>query len=194
MKRRNYFQLILWIATLALGVTTLGCSSTTPRRNPTGEKFPQVRGDSLAGKPFVIPDDLLGQPVLLLVGYLQESQFDLDRWILGLLQTKTPIRIFELPTIPSRIASLFKRTIDSGMRDGIPQEDWAIVITLWADQADRIVAMTGNEKSRNTRVFLLDAEGNIVWYTDRGYSGSQLLALDQKVREMKVASQATPNE
>jgi hypothetical protein len=65
------------------------------------------------------------------------------------------------------------------MRRGIPQEDWPAVVTVYSD-ADKIISMTGNESPRNARVILLDKDGTIRWFFDRGYSADRVLELSKK--------------
>lgn len=81
-----------WIVPLAVVVILVptllvmhGCASTVPNRDPTGEVFPTVTGESLEENEVTLPDAFAGEPVVLLVGYRQGTQFDIDRWILGLM-------------------------------------------------------------------------------------------------------------
>lgn len=159
------------------------CSSLVINQDPTGQVFPSVRGTSLDGKSYLLPDDFAGKPLVLLVGYKQRSQFDLDRWILGLVQLQTPVRIVELPTIKGLIPGMFANRIDEGMRNGIPEEDWGAVITVY-DEAAPIVEFTGNENGSNGRVILLDKSGKVIWFADRGYSAGEVKALDAAVRAL----------
>jgi hypothetical protein len=159
------------------------CSSVVVNQDPTGQIFPSVRGTSLAGESYMLPDDFAGKPLVLLVGYKQRSQFDLDRWILGLVQLQTPVRIVELPTIKGLIPGMFANRIDEGMRNGIPEEDWGAVITVY-DEAAPIVAFTGNENGSNGRVMLLDKAGKVIWFADQGYSAGQVKSLDAAVRAL----------
>lgn len=169
-------------ALLALFATAaVGCASTTPNRDPVGELFPSVRGESLAGEPYRLPDDLAGDKALLLVGYVQKAQFDADRWLLGLLQAEVPVKVLEVPTIPGLFPRMLAGTIDSGMRKGIPSEDWQSVVTVYRD-ADKVVRFTGNTNGRNIRVLLLDEDGRVIWFHDRGYSPGKLLEMARKVR------------
>jgi len=150
-----------------------------------GASFPSVQASTLEGDAVRVPEDLAGRPALLLIGYVQDAQFDLDRWLLGLLQAGTNVRCLELPTISGWIPSLFASRIDSGMRAGIPQEDWHTVATLYGDDAGRVADLTGKERGLNGRIMLLDAEGRIAWFHDRGYSASRLLELDAMVRQLE---------
>ena len=47
------------VATVSLLLTA--CSSSWPRRDPTGERFPTVRGQSLEGTEVVLPSFVEGQ-------------------------------------------------------------------------------------------------------------------------------------
>lgn len=169
-------------AVLLIAMAVAACSRTTPNRNPIGETFPRVNGTSLAEKSYTIPDDFKGAPTLLIVGYVQDAQFDIDRWLLGLAQAKTPGRMYEVPAAKGLGARAASGFIDNGMRSGIPQEDWGVVITVYRD-AGKIVEFLGNDKPRNARVVLLDAEGRVVWHHDRGYSATKLLELDSEMRK-----------
>ena len=80
MRRFAALLLLLCVIPFVVG----GCSTTFPRRNPTGEAFPSVRGTSLEGAEVALPEVGKGAPLLLLIGYEQNTQFDLDRWLLGL--------------------------------------------------------------------------------------------------------------
>lgn len=152
-------------------------------RSPLGESFPAVSGESLAGESFDLPADLEGQPAVLILGYVQDAQFDADRWLFGLLQAETPVKVLEVPTIPGLVPSLIGHRIDEGMRSGIPSEDWSVVVTVYGDRARDIVELTGNENPRNVRVLLLDGDGVVRWFHDRGFSAGKLLELDRLVRE-----------
>lgn len=182
---------LLPISTLALTLSFASCQSKIPNRNVIGENFPPVAGSNLDGVTISIPDQKDLRPTILLIGYLQDAQFDADRWLFGLLQAETPARLLELPTIPGLFMEAFLgSTIDHGMRKGIPSEDWAVVVTLYGEDAEKVKEFTGNTGGNNIRVALLDSNGKVLWFHDRGYSAGQLLELDKMVRKMssKVSS------
>jgi hypothetical protein len=110
------------LALLPLGALALAgaCASTIANRDPTGQLFPSVVGESLSGEEVRLPEALAGKKAILLVGYVMETQFDLDRWLLGLAQGEVPAPILEVPTIEGLLPGLFAGAIDSGMRSGIP--------------------------------------------------------------------------
>lgn len=160
------------------------CSTTWPRRDPTGEVFPTVTGTSLADQPVTFPDVGRGAPMLLLIGYEQNTQFDLDRWIQALDMAGAKVRGFELPTIPGLVPRMISGFIDGGMRRGIPEEDWISVVTVYGDAA-KVAAFTGNADGLPGRILLLDRDGRVVFFHDRGYSLGTLQRLQRTLAELR---------
>jgi len=162
----------LFLLSLILLLTT-GCSTQYVNQAVTGETFPSVSGQNLEQKSVNIPADFKGNFTLLLVGYKQNSQFDIDRWLIGLDMTATDVDVYEIPTIQGLFPRMFSTMIDNGMRKGIPKALWKGVITVYED-GDSIQAFTGNEKPNNARVLLLDKNGVIVYFYDAGFSVTAL--------------------
>jgi hypothetical protein len=178
---------------LILLVTTTACRSTWPRRDPTGEPLPTVAGNSLAGEAITLPAVAAGAPLLLLIGYDQDAQFDLDRWLFALDQAGWATRTYEVPTLPGMVPRLLRGTIDQGMRRGIPAEDWAAVVTVY-DDAAALAEFTGNDDGLTGRVLLLDGDGRVRFFHDRGYSVGtlkRLLAARAALGEGAQDAQAT---
>lgn len=154
----------------------VGCATQHPNRSPVGEVFPSVVGTSLEQQTVAVPEDFAGRPAVLLVGYKQDSQFDIDRWLIGLDMTETRVDVYELPTIPGLFPRMFSTVIDEGMRAGIPKELWKGVITVYED-GDRVQVFTGNENPNNARCLLIDGTGKVVYFHDRGFSVGALKEL-----------------
>jgi hypothetical protein len=171
----------LGIAAVVVLFSASSCQSTIPNRDPVGEHFPQVVGHALTGEAVPLP---LEEISVLLLGYVQDAQFDADRWLIGLLQATPAARILEVPTVSGLFPSMIAETIDSGMRKGIPSEDWSTVVTVYGDPTEGIIELTGNERPRNIRVVLLDTEGRVRWFHDRGFSAGKLLELGKVVSQL----------
>lgn len=169
----------------ALLILTLfiGCSTTYPNKNPVGEKFPSISGTGLNDQKWKIPEDMKGKKALLLLGYKMDSQFDIDRWLIGLDMTKTAISVFEIPTIKGMLPRMFKKQIDNGMRKGIPEMLWKAVITVYKD-GEKVQQFTGNTNPNNTRVILLDKEGTIRHFDDKGFSVPSLNNLRSSIQKI----------
>lgn len=127
---------------------------------------------------------MAGKPVVLLVAYKQDTQFDVDRWLIGLDQTQTQVAVYELPTIQGLFPRMFKGSINEGMRKGIPKPLWKGVITIYGDGA-KVQKFTGNENPLNTRAILLDKEGVIRFFHDRGFSVPALNQLREELAKLK---------
>jgi hypothetical protein len=171
---------------LLIGLALLqGCSNTIPNRDPTGEPFPAVVGESLEEERIALPGDLAGEPAILLIGYEQKTQFDIDRWILGLLQAEVDARIVEIPTIPGLAGRLASGWIDDGMRAGIPREEWSAVVTLYGGAAGPVADFTGTTGGQNARVIVLDASGRVHWFDDSGYSARKVLDVRDRIAGLR---------
>ena len=154
-------------------LSLFGCSTKFTNNNPTGKIFPSVEGQLLDKIKYSIPEDFLGDKVLFLIGFVKNTQFDIDRWTIGLDQTNTKIKTFELPAVQGLFPIVFKTRLDNSMRTGIPDEIWGGVITIYED-GEKIQRFTGNEKSRNTRVVLIDENGKVIFFHDKGFSVNAL--------------------
>ncbi len=180
---------LLALAAVAVGgsvfLANYGCASSIPRRDPTGEVFPSVVGESLEKERIEVPEAFAGEPVVIFVGYRQSTQFDIDRWMLGMLMADADVRLVELPTIPGLITGLASGWIDDGMRSGIPPEDWSAVVTLYGNAASPVARFTGTRGGRNARVLLLDQKGAVVWYHDEGYSPREATELIRALESLR---------
>lgn len=171
---------------IVLGLISLiisGCSTVYTNRNPEGEIFPTVSGESLEKKEVLLPGYFKNSNVILLLGFKQDSQFDIDRWLIGLDMTKTDSKVNEIPTIQGLFPRMFSTRINEGMRSGIPKELWGGVITVYKDGAE-LQKFSGNENGNNARVMLLDENARVVYFYDRGFSVQALNALRDKLNSI----------
>lgn len=158
------------IISLFFSVSLFGCASYEyPGSVKLGDTMPSVSGQSLEGQTVQIPDDFSEPLTLLIFGYVQDSQFDIDRWLIGLDMTQTNVPVYEIPTIKGMFPRMFKTTIDNGMRRGIPKQLWKGVITVY-EQGDEVQRFTGNQNPNNARVMLINSSGQILYFYDRGFS------------------------
>ncbi|MDX2369095.1 MAG: hypothetical protein QNK36_11940 [Colwellia sp.] len=148
---------------------TFGCSTKYANQSFTGQPFPSVKGESLEQKPVNIPEDFKGRTTLLLIGYKQDSQFDIDRWLIGLDMTSIDVDVYEIPTIQGMFPRMFSTMINNGMRAGIPKSLWKGVITVYQD-GEKVQAYTGNENPNSARVVLLNEKGVVLYMYDDGFS------------------------
>jgi hypothetical protein len=172
---KNFFMLFL------LSLLLQGCANYDyPSQVVLGENIIEFKGESLAGEATSIPQVFSGRNTLLLFGYVHKSQFDIDRWLIGLDQTNTQVAAYEIPTIKGMIPQMFSTVFDDAMREGIPKEIWKGVITVYED-GERVQKYTGNQKPKNARVLLINSQGEVTHFYDRGFSVEALNALRDKL-------------
>lgn len=173
---------------VALAFVSLLCVACTAKvatpRDVQNSMFPTVHGTNLNKEPITLPDHYRGKVTLVLIGYTQKTQFDIDRWILGALQAEVPAEIVEVPTIAGMMPQMVQGFIDNGMRSGIPKSDWAAVVTVYED-APKIIEALGNERPQSAYAVLLNKEGRIVWSSNSGYSASQILELKKMAASLR---------
>ena len=174
-------RLLHFLIFIMTAFNLFGCTKSFSNKNPVGEQFPSVKGHSLEKKNYNIPEDFVGDKVLFLIGFVQNTQFDIDRWTIGLDQTTTKVNTYELPATQGLFPIVFKTRLDDSMRVGIPDEIWGGVITIYKD-GGIIQGFTGNENPRNTRVVLIDERGIIIFFHDSGFS---IKALNELISSLK---------
>jgi len=156
------------------------CSTTYQNKNISGKKLPPMKGESLAKELIEIPSDFSSPITLLLAGYKQNAQFDIDRWLIALDMTETNVSVYEIPAIQGMFPRMFETQINDGMRKGIPKELWKGVVTLYED-GETMQAFTGNENANNARVILINQEGKAIYFYDRGFSVNALNELREVI-------------
>lgn len=161
---------------LLLSILLSACSSTYKNKDVEGGTLPALKGQTLEKQSVNIPSHFQSPLTLLLIGYKQNTQFDIDRWLIGLDMTNTSLPTYEIPAIQGLFPRLFKKKINNGMRAGIPEDLWQGVITLYED-GETLQAFTGNERPNNARILLINRQGDIVFFYDRGFSVGALNAL-----------------
>jgi len=170
---------------LLLTLLLSACSTTYQNQNIYGKTLPSMQGESLAQELVQIPSDFNLPITLLLVGYKQNAQFDIDRWLIALDMTETEVSAYEIPAIQGMFPRMFETQINNGMRKGIPKELWKGVVTLYED-GESMQAFTGNENGNNARVILINNEGKVLHFYDRGFSVNAL-------NELRAAIFQAPN-
>ena len=166
------------LSLIFLSISLFSCSRV-PNKSPesiVGKSFPTLKGKSLSQKKWTLPNDLKGQNTILLTGYVQRSQFDIDRWLIGLSMAKVKTPIFEVPAVKGFFVGLFKERLDQSMRNGIPNEIWKAVVTVYGD-SEKLINFTGSQNPGNSRVFVLDKNGKVIYFHDRGFSVNNLQRL-----------------
>jgi len=154
---------------LLMAMLISACSNPYQNQALQGKVMPNLVGQTLEKQVVDIPAVFESPLTLLLIGYKQDTQFDIDRWLIGLDMTETKIDSYEIPAIQGMFPRMFKTQINNGMRAGIPKALWKGVITLYQD-GQTMQQFTGNENANNARIMLINQQAEILYFYDRGFS------------------------
>ncbi|RLV61609.1 hypothetical protein D5018_00375 [Parashewanella curva] len=102
--------------------------------------------------------------------------------MIGLNELSIKVPTYELAAAAGIMPNIFQGFINNGMRKGIPKELWKGVVTLY-DDANILQRFTGNHNPNNARVMLIDGNGKVLYFYDRGFSVNALKALKVKINE-----------
>lgn len=130
-----------------------------------GTSFPKIKAVSLAHAEVTLPDAAKGRVTLIAIAFQRQAQRMLDSWLLPFEEAfgnEAGFTVYEVPMIKGFVFKLMARTIDAGMRAGIPKQKHGHVVTYYGNAANyrRILAI--EDKSLGY-VFLLDNDGIIRW-------------------------------
>jgi hypothetical protein len=139
--------------------------------------FPRITAENLNREPVTLPDDLSGNPALVLIAYKREQQLNVNTWLdrMGEIEEAIPgVQIIETPTISSGRWGWMAGFIDGGMRSGIPDTDArGRTITLYTSVS--LFNQALNIESVDTiYAVLLDADGEVVEMVEGDYTESKL--------------------
>lgn len=147
--------------------------------------FPRISSENLNKEPITLPDDLKGQPALLLIAYRQHQQEYVNTWLghLDTIEEEIPgVRVLELPTISSGKWGWMAGFIDGGMRSGIPDPAArGRTVTLYTDVSLFNQALMIDETD-TIHAVLLDQNSRVVARVDGDFSDEKLLQLSDQLR------------
>ncbi len=151
-------------------------------------QFPKIKAENLNKEEIEIPDQLTGDPRLLIVAFQQWHQRVVDSWIpylLELVKEFPGFDFYELPTI-RKMNYLYRRFIDGGMRAGIPsRETRRRTVTLYIDKEPFKEALDITTEE-TIYLFLIDSEGMVTWNSDSEISREKALSLREAISKMQT--------
>ncbi|MGE9294894.1 MAG: hypothetical protein ACQKBV_01190 [Puniceicoccales bacterium] len=187
-KGRTFAGMILvaGLAAVLAGCISPGDNSAPMRSGATASAFPRVEGINLQGQKIDVPNQLRGNPTLVIVAYEREQQSVIDGWLPALEELekrRSGFRFYELPVIyETNIVNRF--WITNGMRSGIENTTARYrTITLYTDR-EQFNEMVGISNMSTIHLLVLNANKEIVWRTSGGYSADKFIALQGVIAGM----------
>jgi hypothetical protein len=135
-------------------------------------KFPELSGENLEKKKYIIPNDLEGDLNFLIVPFHRWQQGLVDNWVpfLAQIQKSNPkFRFYEIPTLNSSY-KVMRFVIDGGMRAGIPDRTVRErTITAYLNKS--LFKTQLQIRSEDTiSLFLVRKNGEILWRTEGDFN------------------------
>jgi hypothetical protein len=128
-------------------------------------RFPTISARDLEHHEYTLPDDLPGTWRIVLMPFKRWQQIVVSAWTAALeplTSVHADLTVWEVPTL-SRMWAPARAYIDGGMKAGIPDLDVRLhTLTAYTSLEDvaRALDIQGFDA---VQVFLLDADGEIVW-------------------------------
>ena len=143
--------------------------------------FPEVEGDNLEKRSFLLPWDFEGEANLVFIAFRRPQQQEVDTWlpfVKSLAERNAGLRFYELPTLSSRVG-MARYFIDRGRRRGSPdREAREVTITLYLDkEACRQGLEIPDEDS--IHVLLVGKEGRIHWRAEGAMTEDSAVGLER---------------
>ncbi|MBN2230525.1 MAG: hypothetical protein JW779_13135 [Candidatus Thorarchaeota archaeon] len=148
-------------------------------------KFPRITAENLNKETIEVPNQLRGDPKLLIVAFQQWQQRLVNSWVpyLESLILKYPdFDFYELPTIRS-MNFVYRRFIDGGMRAGIPsRETRGRTITLYIDK-ESFKESLNIVTEETIYLFLTKQDGEIIWKGEGGFDDEKVPLLEKAIED-----------
>lgn len=152
-------------------------------RSPDGTSlpFPRLRARDLNGRDLFIPDELDGDPSVVIVAFHRWHQRLVDTWLAWLEplgRTHPGLRVYEVPTLASWWAPV-RRFIDGGMAAAIrAREIRERTLTVYSN-VRRVTRALGLEDTRTIAVIVVDRDGRLRWVGLGGFERGTATELER---------------
>jgi hypothetical protein len=163
-----------------------------------GKRMPSLAGRTLIGENLRVPEDLEGEPALLLITYAVEAQPDVEQWWQALEARASGLAVYQIsprrglmtsrpgakPTAAPPLRDSFDVSLEDRVETDVPERRRARVMTLYQTGA-RLRGAVGN-LGPVTHAVLLDVNGVAAWAGRRGFSETALNDLLDALRNVST--------
>jgi len=153
-------------------------------------RFPTLETQDLESARVLVPDDLPGNPRVIILAFQRWHQMLVDGWSqhAHALEAMCPgISVWEVPAM-SHVYAVGRFFIDGGMKAAIPDAGVRQhTLTAYTD-LDALVKALEIPDFETVHVYLLDPSGEIVWRGSGQIDEDQAAALASAAEKLAVAN------
>jgi hypothetical protein len=128
-------------------------------------RFPTLRARDLEEKSYSVPDELPGRLRVILLPFKQWQQILVGQWedaLAAAFEGRDDVTVWEVPALGA-VWKPVRGYIDGGMRGGIPDVEVRRHTLTSYGELDTIRSGLGITDHETAYVFLVDADGEVLW-------------------------------
>jgi hypothetical protein len=168
------------VGVLGASCLVLGMAATRPAEGLVGgDALPVVHGKSLSGSPVLLPEQAIGHPAMLVVGFSRASKEAAQPWLLNCREhfaaaAGEGARCYDVRMVEG-IPRLFRGFVEGGMRKGYPAALLDQTVLVYREN-DLWKQRLGVADETTAYVVVLDASGRVCGLQKGAFSESALSA------------------
>jgi putative protein-disulfide isomerase len=172
---------------------TLLPSNDIQRQSIINSIFPMIEAKSLSKNKISLPNKSASKPTILCMLFKDEGRPLASNWTKNILSkyTKQEVNLQEIALLPAGL-KLLRGTIEKGMRKDVDLSFHDSYLTYFGKTKfykEQLMMLDNN----SCYVFLLDANGKIIYTADGDFNNTKMEAIHAKITPPKAELKSIPN-
>ena len=146
-----------WVISLGLSLLRIGGYAQTTTR------FPQIQGETFAGRKVQLPDDVRGKVAVLIFGFTKASSKATGAWakkISAEFGSRKDFELYQLPVLED-VPRLIRAMVISGIKKGVPENERDHFVLILQGEAGLKKAVNYTAPD-DAYLVILNREGKVV--------------------------------
>lgn len=148
-----------------------------------GNEFPQITIKTLTNKVVTIPTETTGHPLLVIIGFAENTQFTIDTWTKFVLKDHPLLHHYEI-TIAGDLNELYADRLEKTMKIYIPNYLHDITGAYFGPLRNQYRRLFRADDVNTCYVFLLDKKGNIQYMTSGPANSHKQKTVTEKLSQL----------
>lgn len=134
-----------------------------------GDSFPTISAHFLSGKHFTLPDDLHGQPGILIATWDYDARADLSAWRDAVMETYgllPGVQVFTAALVQD-VGTVLQPVVRRLLSKAMPMPEQEHALLVYGDLRALRIQLTAEPTAvPHATVFLIGRDGRLVWRAD----------------------------